>query len=119
MALATVWPKLAGGRSAEVAGVAISSTVGPISSAMSWSLSRSKPYTARGVGRRHLPDLLFGKAGEEQTQCEPRVRVAALVVRVIGSPHEAIHADLVTDVDIRGDHQRDTDVAVAPEVLRR
>ena len=47
------------------------------------------------------------------------IRVAALFVRVVASPHDPVDADLVADLDLGGTDERRADVALAGPVLTR
>src|SRR4051812_1699283 len=73
----------------------------------------------RGVRLDHLLRLGRWARCERGAQRLGRVRITAFGVRVVGTPHDAIDADLVTHRTLRGAEEARADPEVALEVLAR
>src|SRR5438105_2288054 len=78
-----------------------------------------EPVDRRHVAGQKLLELDRIGARERPAQRLARVRIAALVVRVVAPPHEPLDADLLAGRGLDRAREADADPAVAGEVLAR
>ena len=107
------------GYSAGSSGRRTSSTVGPMRSPIVAQRGRGRSRRTRGrVGLDHRAASSAGRTRRERgPQRLGRVRVAALGVRVVGAPHDAVDADVVASGASLGRRKLAPDPDVALEVL--